>query len=378
MRVIVSGGGTGGHIYPALTLVNAIREKVSDAEFLYVGTKHGLEADIIPKEGIPFATVDIQGFKRSLSPENILRGVRAIEGVVEAMGVVKRFRPDVAIGTGGYVCGPILLASSLMKVPTLIQEQNAVPGITNEILSHFVTRIAVGVKVAAEKFPAKKTIFTGNPVRSEIIRASREDGMRKFGLSRDKKTLLASGGSQGARSINMAMTKVIQNYAGDERVQILLVSGRGDYDDTLSRIREAGLDIASAKNIFIEPYLYDMPLALATADLAIFRAGAISIAELTARGIPSVLVPYPYATANHQEHNARAVVDAGAARMILDADLTAERLLPILEELLSDEEKLSRMARAAEAIGRPDAADEIASLAIELADGGRSGVSGSK
>ena len=176
MRIIVSGGGTGGHIYPALTLVRAIQRKQPDAEFLYVGTKDGLEADIIPREKIPFETVNIRGFKRSLSPENLLRGAQAFGGVLKATGIVRRFRPDAAVGTGGYVCGPILLASSLMGVPTLVQEQNVVPGITNKLLSRFASCIAVGMKDAAAHFPAGKTIFTGNPIRREVVRARRDDG----------------------------------------------------------------------------------------------------------------------------------------------------------------------------------------------------------
>ena len=156
MRIIVSGGGTGGHIYPALTIVRAIQKRIPDAEFLYVGTKDGLEADIVPKEGIAFETVNIRGFKRSLTPENFLRGAQAFGGVMKAMGVVRRFHPDVAIGTGGYVCGPILLAASLMGVPTLIQEQNVMPGITNRLLSRFVSCIAMGTKEAAQYFPKGK------------------------------------------------------------------------------------------------------------------------------------------------------------------------------------------------------------------------------
>ena len=182
MRIIVSGGGTGGHIYPALTIVRAIQKRIPDAEFLYVGTKDGLEADIVPKEGIAFETVNIRGFKRSLTPENFLRGAQAFGGVMKAMGVVRRFHPDVAIGTGGYVCGPILLAASLMGVPTLIQEQNVMPGITNRLLSRFVSCIAMGTKEAAQYFPKGKRVFTGNPIREEVLKARSGEGRELFGL----------------------------------------------------------------------------------------------------------------------------------------------------------------------------------------------------
>lgn len=369
MRIIVSGGGTGGHIYPALTIVRAIQKKIPDAEFLYVGTKDGLEADIVPKEGIPFETVNIQGFKRSLTPENLVRGARAFGGVVKAMGIVRRFKPDVAIGTGGYVCGPILLASSLMRIPTLIQEQNVMPGVTNRLLARFVSCIAMGTKEAAEHFPKGKRVFTGNPIREEVMRARSEDGKEMFGLDPKAKTVLVSGGSRGARSINRAMVGVLAHYADRDGVQILHVTGKAGYDETMQSLKEAGVDLDAAGNLFVEPYLYNMPQALACADVAVFRAGAIGIAELTARGVPSILVPYPFAAANHQEMNARAIATAGAARMILDRELTAERLLSVLAELLSEDAKLKRMAKAAKKLGRPKAADEIASRVIRLARG---------
>lgn len=369
MRIIVSGGGTGGHIYPALTIVRAIQKKIPDAEFLYVGTKDGLEADIVPKEGIPFETVNIQGFKRSLTPENLVRGAQAFGGVVKAMGIVRRFKPDVAVGTGGYVCGPILLASSLMGIPTLIQEQNVMPGVTNRLLARFVSCIAMGTKEAAEHFPKGKRVFTGNPIREEVMRARSEDGKKLFGLDPKAKTVLVSGGSRGARSINRAMIGVLAHYACRDGVQILHVTGKVGYEETMQSLKEAGVDLDAAGNLFVEPYLYNMPQALACADVAVFRAGAIGIAELTARGVPSVLIPYPFAAANHQEMNARAVATAGAARMILDRELTAERLLSVLAELLSEDAKLRRMAKAAKKLGRPKAADEIASRVIRLARG---------
>ncbi|MFC2608197.1 MAG: glycosyltransferase, partial [Selenomonas sp.] len=286
MKIIVSGGGTGGHIYPALTLVSVLAKKERTAEFLYVGTQKGLEADIIPKEGIPFETVDIEGLKRSFSPTNIVRLGRAMHGLAEAAAIVRRFRPDVAIGTGGYVCGPILMAASLAHVPTLIQEQNVVPGVTNKILSKFVTKIAVGTEEALCRFPRKKAVFTGNPIRREVMTASREKALEKFGFDAAKRTVLVSGGSRGARSIDRAMVGVLQAAQEYPEVQFLLVTGRGEYEDVMRRLEEAGMDLAAAPHIKVEPYLYNMPEAMAMADLAVFRAGATGLAELTARGVP--------------------------------------------------------------------------------------------
>lgn len=367
LKIIVSGGGTGGHIYPALTLIRAIQAKVEDVEFLYVGTKAGLEADIIPKEHLPFATVDIRGFERRLTAVNIARAGKALCGVVKAAHIVKSFCPDVVIGTGGYVCGPILLAASLLHVPTLIQEQNVIPGITNKILSRFVTRIAVGAKGAAKHFPADKVFFTGNPIRAEVLSAKREDGYAVFGLDPEKMTVLVSGGSRGARTINRAMVEVLRHYEGQAAIQILHVTGKSEYEDVLQRIKNAGIDITQSKNLVVRPYLYNMPQAMAIADFAVFRAGAVGIAELTARGIPSLLVPYPYAAENHQEFNAKELENAGAACMILNRELTPDKIIAVLDGILSSDEKLARMSMASKLLGMPKAADTIADIVLQLA-----------
>ena len=369
MKIIVSGGGTGGHIYPALTLIRTLQQKVDKLEVLYVGTHAGLEADIIPKEDIPFATVDLQGFKRSLSPENLLRAARAIKGVGKAMGIVRKFQPDVVVGTGGYVCGPVLMAASLLGIPSLIQEQNVIPGITNKILSKFVNKIATGYQEANGAFPANKVVFTGNPIRQEVMAHRQEADYEAFGLRPDTTTILVSGGSRGARTINRAMVEVLKHYAGRRDVQILHATGKGEYEDIINRISAAGLDLQQADNIKVKPYLYNMPQAMAIADLAIFRAGATGLAELTAKGIPAILVPYPYAAENHQEHNARAVEKAGAARVILNKDLTAQGLIQAIDELIGKPEKLQAMAKASAKLGRPEAADTISELIIELARG---------
>lgn len=367
MNIIVSGGGTGGHIYPAITIIRTIQQKVPDAKFLYVGTKRGLEADIIPKEGLPFTTVDIQGFERHLTPDNILRAGRAMIGVAKATRIVHKFQPDVVIGTGGYVCGPILLAASLMHIPTLIQEQNVVPGITNKILSKFVTKIAAGTEEAMKHFPADKVVFTGNPIRSEVLSAQREEGAAAFGLDPKKTTVLVSGGSRGARAINRAMIGVLKHAADYPSVQFLHVTGKLGYADVMDRLSKEGVELAKCPHIIVKPYLYNMPQAMAMADLAIFRAGATGLAELTARGIPAILIPYPYAAENHQEHNARALQETGAARMILDKDLTAESLNAVLAELLSEPDKLQAMAKASRAMGRPQAAGDIADIILDIA-----------
>ena len=362
MKIIVSGGGTGGHIYPALTLIDAIKNKRPDAEFLYVGTEKGLEADIVPKAGINFTALKLEGgLERRFTLENISRAANAIWSIKRAADIVKSFKPSAVVGTGGYVCGPILLAASLMKVPTLIQEQNAVAGVTNKILSKFVKKIAVGTRDALKNFPADKTVYTGNPIRKEVLAAKKEDGLREFNFTDDKPIILISGGSRGARSINNAMINVLKSAAQKNSAQFLHVTGKGEFNSVVEKLSD--LD---APNIRIVPYLYNMPTAMAMADLAIFRAGATGLAELTARGIPSILIPSPYAAENHQEFNARSLVEAGAARMILNKDLTAEILSATIDELLASPEKLKSMAKASLSLGKPNAADEIADLILKL------------
>ena len=364
--MIVSGGGAGGHIYPAITLIRTIKEKIKDCEVLYVGTKFGLEADIVPKEKIAFKTIDIKGFARKVTVDNVKVLFKSVHSVWHSRQIIKEFKPDIVIGTGGYVCGPVLLAASLMGIPTIIQEQNVIPGITNKILAKFVDHIAVGYAEAGSHFHADKVVFTGNPVRKEVLTASRAAGIEEFHLDSNKRTILISGGSRGARSINNAMVDVHAYFAGNKDIQLLHVTGKDEYDGIVEKLREKSIDIEKAGNIMIKPYLYNMPNALAVTDLAIFRAGAIGLAELTARGIPSILIPYPYAAENHQEHNALAMQKAGAGVMVLDKDLAGSKLIAIINNLMHEEGKLSFMAKASKALGKPNAADDIANLAIQM------------
>lgn len=369
MRVLISGGGTGGHIYPALTIARTIAGLIKPCELLFVGTKQGLEADIIPKEGYDFATVEAAGFERKLTLGNLRTIFKTVAGLGQAIGIIRRFRPDVVIGTGGYVCGPVLLMASLMGIPTMIHESDVIPGVTNKILSRFVKKVTVGYAEAAAGFggSADKVVATGNPIRAEVMSATRSQGLQSLGLKDGVVTVLVAGGSRGARSINTAMIEVHRRFAGKENIQILHITGQNEYNNVVGQIDQAGIDLAKTGNIIIKPYLYNMPEALAAADIAVFRAGAIGLAELTARGIPAILIPYPYAAANHQEHNARVVERHGAAVVISDRELTGQLLADTIEKLTEEPESLRTMADASRTLGRPDAARTIAEIAIQLA-----------
>ena len=366
MKIIFSGGGTGGHIYPALTLIDAVKKKSPETKVLYVGTKLGLESDIVPKAGINFTALNLEGgFERRFTLENIKRAANALFSVKQAGKIIEDFQPDVVVGTGGYVCGPILLAASLKKIPTLIQEQNAVAGVTNKILSKFVTKIAVGSTLALKKFPAEKTVYTGNPIRAEVLAAKKSDGLKEFHFTEHKPVILVSGGSRGARSINNAMIEVLINAEKINSAQFLHVTGKTEFESVTQKQKDANFKFENPY-IKILPYLYNMPQAMAMADLAIFRAGATGLAELTARGIPAILIPYPYAAENHQEFNAKVLVDGGAAKMILNKDLTAKILAENIDELLNNPNELEKMSAASLKLGRPQAAKEISDLIFNL------------
>lgn len=365
-RVIISGGGTGGHIYPAITICRELAA-LEKTEFLYIGTKHGLEAELVPKEGIPFSTLPVQGFQRKLSLQTLATLGKSAGSLVLASRIISKFKPDVVIGTGGYVCGPILLAAALRHVPTLIQEQNVIAGITNKILSRFVDVVAVGYKEAEGSFSrCRQVVYTGNPVRPEVLAVGREEGRQAFGLGPEDFAVLIAGGSRGARSINTAMIEVHKHFRDVPHIKLIHVTGTGEYDRVIKALGIKSGEAYSSSSLIL-PYLYNMPDGLAAADLAVFRAGAVGLAELTVRGVPAILIPYPYAAEDHQTYNARALVTQGAARMLVDRVLNGKDLISEIEFFIRNPGELQRMAAAAKQMGRPEAASDIAKLALSIA-----------
>jgi UDP-N-acetylglucosamine--N-acetylmuramyl-(pentapeptide) pyrophosphoryl-undecaprenol N-acetylglucosamine transferase len=367
LRIVVAGGGTGGHIYPALAIARGLKERHPEAEILYVGNNQGMEADIVPKEGLPFKGLPGAGLQRKLSARNLMVLWRTGRGFWQAVRTLKSWKPDVVIGTGGYVCGPVVLAAALSRIPTLIHEQNALPGVTNRILSRFVDRVAVTFKESVKYFPrSHKVILTGLPVRPEILRATRAEGLQKLGIDAGRFLLLSFGGSRGARTINKAMTYVIKQFGGDPRLNILHVTGSAGYEEFLAGCAAEGIDLAKYGNVTIKSYLYSMQDALAAADLVISRAGAATCAEITALGIPSILVPYPFAAENHQEHNARALEREGAALVFLEHNLSGDLLCSKVAGLLENRDKLSAMAEASRKLGKTRALEAIIDCIDEL------------
>lgn len=366
MRFIVTGGGTGGHIYPALAIADGMRRRYPDCAIIYIGTARGLEAELVPAAGVDFHKVRAAAIRRSLSPQNLKVPLEVAAGYRESRRLIKSFGPNAVAGTGGYVCGPVMLAAARMKIPTLIHEQNALPGVTNRILARFVDRVAVTFEDSLKYFPARtRPRLTGLPVRAEVLTAGRAAARVRFGVQDEELLVLSFGGSQGAKSINRAVADASWWVAGQRGLKWLHVTGRGQYDSFMDMLKRSGT-AAVPDNLAVEPYMYEMPEALAAADLVVGRAGAASIAEITARGLPALLVPFPYAAANHQEHNARALTERGAAAMILDADFSGVALIAELEKLLHEPERLKAMAASSLSLGRPRALDDIIDALAEI------------
>lgn len=363
MRIILTGGGTGGHIYPALAVAERLQQLHPDCEILYVGTDRGLEHEIVPKRKLPFRSIHAEGLPRKINPAFFKAIKNTAGGCLEAKKIVQTFRPDVVVGTGGYVCGPVVLAAKLLGVPTMIHEQNALPGITNKLLGRFVDGIMVNFAESKEYFVHKKRVVTtGLPVRQEVLTAEKSEGLRYFHFTPDKTTLLVSGGSRGARSLNRAMADAYKELVLHSDLQIIHLTGKADYEETIQAIENNGIAIADYPQIVILPYLDEMQYALAAADFCVGRAGATFLAEITACGLPSILIPYPFAAENHQEYNAKALVDQHAAEMILDKELNGEVLCKAILQLYSDSEQRKQMANHSLKMGKRDALDQIVML----------------
>ncbi|MDZ5470702.1 undecaprenyldiphospho-muramoylpentapeptide beta-N-acetylglucosaminyltransferase [Bacillus sp. 31A1R] len=361
MRIVVSGGGTGGHIYPALALIREIKKENESAQFLYIGTEKGLESGLVTRENIPFKSIHITGFKRKLSFENVKTVLRFLKGVNDSKRMLKEFKADVVIGTGGYVCGPVVYAAAKLGIPTIIHEQNSVPGLTNKFLSRYVDRIAVCFEEAKNFFPSEKVILTGNPRASEVLGQDGIQGRLTAGLKIGVPTVLIVGGSRGAKPINSAVLKSLSELGG-KPYQVLYVTGDVHYQEVQKEVNLIG----NPDNVVIKPFVHNMPEVLAGIDLTVARAGATTLAELTSLGIPSILIPSPYVTNNHQEKNARALSDHGAALLLPEKELTGKKLVEQIDSILMNENLLIDMKQKAQKLGIQDAASRLYKLMEEL------------
>jgi UDP-N-acetylglucosamine--N-acetylmuramyl-(pentapeptide) pyrophosphoryl-undecaprenol N-acetylglucosamine transferase len=354
MKIVVSGGGTGGHIYPALALIREIKNKDPKNSFLYIGTENGLEKEIVTIENIPFKSIHITGFRRKLSFENVKTIARFLKGVRDSKKMLKQFNADVVVGTGGYVSGPVVYAAARLGIPCIVHEQNSVPGLTNKFLSRYANKVAVCFEDAKQFFPKQKTVLTGNPRASEVLNHKGKKGLIDLGLNPAKPTVLIFGGSRGARPINEAVLKVMTELR-ERPYQVLYVTGDIHYEQVKNEIELIG----NPDNVIIRPFLHNMPEILSGVDLAVTRAGATTLAELTVLGIPSILIPSPYVTNNHQEKNARSLSDSGAAVIIVEKELTGNKLIGSIDSIITNPAKLDLMKAEAKKLGVPDAATRL-------------------
>jgi len=357
LRIVIAGGGTGGHLYPALAIADELRRRHPDAAITFAGAAHRIESRVVPEAGYPFTALWISGFRRRLSPGTLLFPVKLAVAMGQSFALILRAKPDVVVGTGGFASGPVLAAAELLGRRTLLQEQNSVPGATTRILARCAGEVHVTFEESVRFFSRRGNVrVTGNPTRRAMGSISREAGAAHFGLDAARPTVLAFGGSRGAASINSAVGACAPALAADG-VQIIWQTGVEEY---------ARLRTTHGAHATMYPFIDNMEYAYAACDIAVCRAGATSLAELTQTGVPSILIPYPHAAADHQAGNARAMEAAGAALCLHDADAAAG-LLPALRALLADRPKLRAMGEAARRLARPGAAAAIADAVERLA-----------
>lgn len=370
MKVLFTCGGTAGHINPALGVAGRIQDLLPEAEILFVGSEGHMETELVPREGFPLKTVRISGFQRSLKPKMLLENMKTAYRVgasqIQARRIIREFQPDVAIGTGGYVCFPVLKAASDMGIPTAVHESNAVPGLTTRLLEKSVDRILVGFEESRARYRhPDKVEVTGTPVRAGFRGADRSRARRELGFDEQEPIVLAAFGSLGASHMNGIMEQFIRRMGPKPDFRLIYATGKRYYDDVKRRLSAEGL---TDGRIDVREYVYDMPKVMAAADAIICRAGASTMSELTHLGKPAVIVPSPNVVNNHQEKNARVLAQAGAARMLLEGEFDADALYESVEALLSDRTAAAKMHEASLALGVSDATDRIVSIVFDLAE----------
>lgn len=364
MRVLITGGGTGGHLYPALAVAGLLRKFDPDGDILFVGTGEGLESKVVPEAGYSFHKIAAGKWPRNISFKALSDLVLLGKGYLQGVGIIKEFHPHAVFATGGYVSVPLGLAAASLRVPLFLHEQNSIPGMANKLLSRWAKITFTTFPHDKGSFPSRaKIVHSGLPVRSEILQVDRLQGFRYFGLDPETFTVLVTGGSRGARRINQVMLEVYRKISLGNSVlsqlQVIHLTGSAEYRKFCQEMERMGLNTDKIGKLVIKPYLHEMEYALKVADLVISRAGAATLAEITALGIPAILIPYPFATGDHQYHNARYLESQGAAVLIPEKELTPAGLLKEIEKLAGDKNLREKMSRQSLRIGRPEAGELI-------------------
>lgn len=354
VRIVIAAGGTGGHVYPGIAIAEEWRRRHPDSEVVFIGTSRGLEARAIPQAGFALRTIAARGFPRRLGWGIAQASFAAARSLMQASSLLRELRPDAVVVTGGYVSGPVGLMAKIRRIPLLVQEQNSVPGATNRWLGLIADEVHISFMESRNFFRRRNNLkVTGNPIRRSLLRQDRASAYEALRLDPERRTLLVFGGSLGAASLNRAFSDALPRLYRIPGLQVVWQTGADQAAEIHARFERTPVPV------HVVPYLEQMDKAYAVADLAVCRAGAMTIAELTACGVPAILVPYPHATHDHQTLNARGLVERGAAEMIPDAELQGDDLAARIVRLLGDESKLRRMARNARAFSRTNAAERI-------------------
>ena len=359
MRVIISAGGTGGHIYPALAILNKIKEHEPNSEFLYIGTHNRMEKDIVPNKGIPFESIEIYGFDRHNVFMNFKVAVKLFGSMTKCRKLIKNFKPDIVIGVGGYVTVPVIREAHKLGFKTIIHEQNSIPGKANIYLSKMVDKICISMKSSAKSFPANKVVFSGNPCSEDAVRKE-PIAKSSLGLDESKRLVLVVMGSLGASSVNKVMIEALPKLE-KENYQVVFVTGKNDYDEINSH--------KFPKNVKVVPYIDGMSGLMKNTDLMVTRAGASTLSEIIALGVPSILIPSPYVPNNHQYINAMDLVNANAAEILEEKDLTPDSLIKKMNDLLYNYDRLNDMKKNLKKLDIPNSAEIIYNTVQEVIEG---------
>ncbi len=367
MRIVFAAGGTGGHILPALSVADELRARVSGLETLFIGTRYGLERTLVPAAGYRIRYISARGMRGKGAGARVRSAAGIAAGFLQSLVLLARFKPDLVFGSGGYASAAVVLAASFLRKKIVIQEQNSIPGLTNRLLARCARRIYLGFATASEYFGSRRgLVVTGNPLRADIVARGSSDARAEFGLASESPVLLVFGGSQGARTLNHAAAEYLLVHPD---VQGIIQTGEQDYAWVMERLG------AQSGRCFIRPYIDAMPRAYGAASVALARAGALSVSEIAAVGLPSILVPYPHAADDHQRHNASFLADAGGTIVIEDSKLNGDTLAAVLDPLLADPARLGAMRRSLGKVARRDAAklivDDMLALVSTHAGGSR-------
>lgn len=370
MHILFAGGGTAGHINPALAIAGYVKEKQPDAKISFIGTAKRLESRLVPEAGYDFYTIDVEGFQRSLSLKNIGRNLsaayKAVKASHDARRLLERLRPDLVVGTGGYVSGPVVRQAQKLGIKTAIHEQNAYPGVTTKMLSEKADAVMLAMPEAEQHLKLRaKPYITGNPVRQSVLSADRERARKALGID-ERPMILSFGGSLGARAINEAAADLIAWHWKSGSLFHFHGAGSSGYKDMQRLLAEKKVDLGRAPTVRFSEYINDMDLCMAAADLVICRAGAITLSELEAQGKAAILIPSPYVAENHQYHNAMTLAERGAARVIEEKDLTGALLVEEVKRLTADPALLREMGKKARAAAVPDTAERIYAILMQL------------